>query len=109
MAIRFCGDADLHAAHRWPFVVPAGEFEEYCLGRHSVGEGSWFAASHRRGDHRSAHFYLEGSARSLCGYGHQKQGGLPFDPGLGCTTVPDPRLGEPRDRRTCSHCLKAIG
>lgn len=108
MSIRFCTDAELHEAHRWPYAGTSGERDEYCLGQHTPEEGAWLSARHRRGDHRRAHFFLEVSDRSLCGYGHKDQGQLPFDPLTGMTTVPDPRLGEPRYRTTCEHCRRAI-
>lgn len=108
MAIRFCGDAALHAAHRWPYAGTFGERDEYCLGQHGQDEGGWLSPLHRRGDHRKAHFFLSGADRSICGYGHTGQGDLPFDPQLSCTTVPDPRLGEPRYRGACILCQKAV-
>ncbi len=108
MAIRFCDDPTPHAAHRWPYAGTTGLREEYCLGQHAASEGEWLSALHRRGDRRKAHFFLEDSVRSVCGYGHKDQGQLPFDPAVGATTEPDPRLREPRFRTVCDHCRRAI-
>lgn len=105
MALRICSAEELHTSHRWE----QGEHEPFCPGRHAIEDGEWLAdkSSRRQKLSRSVHFYLVNANRSICGYGHRDAGMLPYDPGTGLTTEPDPRFGAPQYRRACVHCSRA--
>ena len=105
MALRICSDEEQHTQHRWTYK----EYEPFCPGRYTLDDGSWLAerSSRRHKLSGHVHFYLPNEPRSICGYGWQREGMLPYDPDARMTIEPDPRWGEPQFRSPCTHCLNA--
>lgn len=109
MALSRCGDDEKHPAHRFEETRRGHTFLNYCPGRHSSADGAWFASPMpRHGKPRRAHFYLAGTAQSICGHGGRGRQRMPYDLATRRTVEPDTRTGAPLLLHACSHCERAV-